>query len=230
MMETKFAGAGTNAAPRTTGGVRLRTVALPVEHGGWGFTLEPVVLGLALAPSVPALLLAAATLGAFLARHPLRLVLSDRRRGRRFPRTRAAERFVLLYGGAAAAAFFGALLTAPDYTFLLPLAAAAPLASVQVVCDWRGVNRSLAGELAGALSMALVATAAASAYGWEAAPAWALSAYVAARAVPSILYVRAWRGLMRPAPGSTAKRVGVLEILYGALAVAAYTLGHYTRL
>ena len=26
--------------------VRVRTVALPVEHGGWGLTLEPVALGL----------------------------------------------------------------------------------------------------------------------------------------------------------------------------------------
>ena len=28
------------------GGVRLKTVALPTEHGGWGITLEPVLLGL----------------------------------------------------------------------------------------------------------------------------------------------------------------------------------------
>jgi hypothetical protein len=27
----------------------LRAVALPTEHGGWGFTLEPIVLGLAVA-------------------------------------------------------------------------------------------------------------------------------------------------------------------------------------
>lgn len=31
--------------------VKLRTVALPAEHGGWGFLFEPIVLGLLLAPT-----------------------------------------------------------------------------------------------------------------------------------------------------------------------------------
>ena len=35
-------------------GVRLKTLALPTEHGGWGITLEPVVLGLLVAPTVAA--------------------------------------------------------------------------------------------------------------------------------------------------------------------------------
>ncbi|MDX2007394.1 MAG: hypothetical protein SFU83_19325 [Meiothermus sp.] len=30
--------------------VPLRSVALPNEHGGWGFTLEPILLGLLVAP------------------------------------------------------------------------------------------------------------------------------------------------------------------------------------
>ena len=33
----------------------LRSVAVPTEHGGWGLTAEPVVLGLAVAPSAAAL-------------------------------------------------------------------------------------------------------------------------------------------------------------------------------
>jgi len=28
----------------------LKTVALPVEHGGWGMLAEPLVMGLVLAP------------------------------------------------------------------------------------------------------------------------------------------------------------------------------------
>ena len=34
------------AAPRAKQRSPLRTVALPSEHGGWGLTLEPVLLGL----------------------------------------------------------------------------------------------------------------------------------------------------------------------------------------
>lgn len=66
-------------------GVRVRTVALPVEHGGWSLTLEPVALGLLVAPSRAGFLLAVATVGAFLLRHPLKIVADDRRRGRRGP-------------------------------------------------------------------------------------------------------------------------------------------------
>ena len=103
-----------------TNGVRIKTVALPTEHGGWGITLEPVLLGLLVAPSVAGACLALATVGAFLARHPFKIVAGDRRRGRRFARTPVAERFTILYGGAALASFTLAIVTAQKFVFLLP--------------------------------------------------------------------------------------------------------------
>ena len=48
--------------------VRIRSIALPTEHGGWGFTLEPILLGLLVAPSAAAWEISAAALGIFLAR------------------------------------------------------------------------------------------------------------------------------------------------------------------
>ena len=60
----------------------LRGVALPSEHGGWGLTLEPGLLGLLVAPSVAGACLAVAAVVAFVARTPLKLALVDRRRGR----------------------------------------------------------------------------------------------------------------------------------------------------
>jgi hypothetical protein len=53
--------------------VSWRALALPVEHGGWGFVVEPLVLGLVLVPSGAGACLAGAALAAFLVRHPLRL-------------------------------------------------------------------------------------------------------------------------------------------------------------
>ena len=38
-----------------TASVPLKSVALPTEHGGWGFTLEPLLLGLLLSPGLPTL-------------------------------------------------------------------------------------------------------------------------------------------------------------------------------
>ena len=92
-------------------GVRIRTVALPNEHGGWGLALEPVALGLLVAPSPAGFFLAVATLGAFLKRHPFKIVAGDRRRGRRFPRTAVAERFALLYACLALAGLLAAATT-----------------------------------------------------------------------------------------------------------------------
>ena len=69
----------------------LRSVALPTEHGGWGLTLESVVLGLAVRWSAPGAVLAVAAFLAFLARTPLKVVLVDLRRHRVLPRTRPAR-------------------------------------------------------------------------------------------------------------------------------------------
>ena len=74
------------AAPRAKQRSTLRTVALPSEHGGWGLTLEPVLLGLLVAHSVSALCIGLAAVLAFLARTPLKLAVVDARRGRTLER------------------------------------------------------------------------------------------------------------------------------------------------
>lgn len=172
-------------------GVRLKIVALPAEHGGWGLALEPLILGLCVAPNLPGLFLALATVAAFLTRHPLKIVAGDRRRGRRFPRTPVAERFVLAYATLALLGFGLALTTAPTI-FLWPLLLAAPFAIIQLGHDVQGRSRELLPELSGAMAMAAVSASIALAAGWSLTHAltlWALLA--AARVGPSILYVRA---------------------------------------
>ena len=73
----------------------LRSVALPTEHGGWGLTLEPALLGLLVAPSWAGACLAAAAFVAFLVRTPLKTVLVDRYRRRRLEHG-VADRVVVL--------------------------------------------------------------------------------------------------------------------------------------
>lgn len=209
---------GAERAPRTQQGVRLKTLALPTEHGGWGITLEPVVLGLLVAPSAAGAGLALATLGAFLARHPLKIVAGDRRRGRRFARTPYAERFTLLYASVALAGFVLAVFAAKEYAFLLPLASAAPLASVQLWYDAKGRSRGLLPEVAGSLAMGSVACSMAllGGAGWPLALGlWAL---LAARFVPAILYVRARLDVLH---GKESARLP--SLLAHVLALAATT-------
>jgi hypothetical protein len=197
-------------------------VALPVEHGGWSLTLEPVALGLLVAPSPAGFLLALATAGAFLARHPFKIVAADRRHGRRFPRTAVAERFLLLYGGVALASGLAAAAAAPGYSFLLPLLAALPFASAQLAYDAVGRGRSLFPELAGSFGLAAVAPAIAMAGGWSLIPSLGLWALLAARALPSILYVRARLRLLHGQAPSAVPTVAAHIAALASVALLAW--------
>ena len=99
-----------SAIPQAAPPVRLRSLALPAEHGSWGFLLEPIALALLLCPTRAGAWLAVAAACAFLARHPLKLVLGDRRRGSVAPRTAVAARMALAYAAGALAAEPGLLL------------------------------------------------------------------------------------------------------------------------
>jgi hypothetical protein len=179
--------------------VSLRSVALPVEHGGWGLLAEPLLIGLALAPSRAGLGFTLAALGAFLARHPLKLLLADRRRRVRYPRTTMAERAAAAYGALAIAGAAVALRSAPSAAWW-PLLLAAPLGAGQLWYDARHQGRRLAPELLGGAALGSTAAALALAGGWPAKVAAALWALMALKAVTSVLYVRARLRLDRGQP------------------------------
>lgn len=170
--------------------VLWKPVALPVEHGGWGFLAEPVALGLVLAPGAAGTTLALAALAAFLARHPFRLWLSDWRKGARYPRTRLAAGFAAGYAGLAVLLLIAASVLAP-LPFWPALLAAAPIGLVALASDARGRSRDALAEVAGAAALGATATAIALAGGAAPAFAWTAWALLALRAVTSVLYVRA---------------------------------------
>jgi len=168
---------------------RLRPVALPVEHGGWGFTLEPVLLGMLVAPSWAGGALGAFALAAFLTRHPLKLWLTDVLAQRQYARTRSARRFALLYGASASAALWLAARSARG-AFWGPLLLALPLAVAQLGFEIRLQARNLATELAGAVAMGALAPAIVLAAGLDPQAAYGLWLVMAARAVAAVFYAR----------------------------------------
>lgn len=170
--------------------VRLRPIALPAEHGGWSFLLEPILLGWLVAWSGAGLWYGVGMFFAFMTRHPLKLALSDRRKGQRLARTPYAERFALGYGVITLTAFALALITG-GLTPFAPLLIALPLFALQAYWDAQGQSRSLYAELTAPLALAVIAVSITLAGGWTPAHAAALWAVIAARAIPSILYVRA---------------------------------------
>jgi len=231
----------------------LRPLALPFEHGAWGFLLEPIVLGMLIAPSVAGLFVAIGVVAAFLVRHPLRLALQDRKRGARYPRTAVCEAFAASYALVALIAFSLAGIEP-----LVPLLAVAPLALIQVFLN----GRSLAAETLGSLVAGASATAIVLAAHQPLTIALALWALVVARGIPSILYVRATLGrgnravmiaahvaavllaiaiaplpatfamvvlLARAVPNASklrAKEIGIREIAYGVLTVVLIAIGY----
>jgi hypothetical protein len=167
----------------------LRSVLVPSEHGGWGLTLEPVLLGLVVAPSWSGVCLGIAAAVLFLARTPTKVVLVDLHRRRHLPRTRVAAGAVGCYAAVLVACVAVPLLHAPATTWL-PLVLIAPLVGTELWFDMRSRGRRLTPELAGAVGIAGVATMIVLAGGESTSVAVACWVLLSARAVTSIINVR----------------------------------------
>lgn len=169
---------------------QLHRVAVPSEHGGWSLTLEPVLLGLLVAPSLAGTALGVAALLAFLARTPLKMATIDRRRDRRLARTALAERVATVEIAVLVTLLVVAWAVA-GHPFWVPLALAAPLVAVAFSYDVRSRSRRLLPELAGTIGIASVAAAIALAGGGAPSIAYGLWVVAASRAVATIPFVRA---------------------------------------
>ncbi|HZP28895.1 MAG TPA: YwiC-like family protein [Acidimicrobiia bacterium] len=206
-----------------------RAVAVPDEHGGWGLTAEPVLLGLLVAPSRAGAFLAVGALLAFVVRTPLKLVLVDHRRHRRLPRSRLAARVA----GAELTVLAGAATVATvlaGWDWWIPVAGAAPLVGVELWFDMRSRSRRLLPELCGAVGIAAAGASVALAGGAGARLAVALWLVLAARAVASIPFVRLQvrrlhRGTVRTAPGDLAQGAGAAVAIAAVLVDGAVTAG-----
>lgn len=178
-----------SSVPHKQSNVPAKMIALPVEHGAWGFLFEPLAAGLIIAPSIAAPFLSLLIVGAFLVRQPLKFLLGDWRQGRRLPRTDIAFRFVLIFGCIAAIGLLGSLFFAPVKVFA-PLAALIPPVIYLIIQDVARQTRQLLPELLAAFTLASSITVLALAGGFEYEFALALWAIMAARLIPSVLYVR----------------------------------------
>lgn len=196
-----------------------RSVALPNEHGGWGLTAEPALLGLLLAWSGAGVAIAVAALLAFLVRTPLKLVLVDLRRGRRLPRTGRAAVVVAAEGSALLLAVVVALVDA-GAAWLWPWLVAAPFFAIELWFDARSRSRRLLPEICGGVGMTACVAAIVLAGEGGTALAVAAALVLAGRAVASISFARVQVTRVRKDP--TPRRVSdVAQVVGVALAAAA---------
>lgn len=169
--------------------VPARSIALPVEHGAWGFLLEPSLAGLILAPSLAAPFILLLVVGGFLTRQPLKFLLGDFLQSKRLPRMVPAKRFTLIFGALTTVGLLGSLILAPVQSFI-PLAVVAPLVIYLIFQDVSRRTRDLLPELLAAITLACSVAVLTLADEWSFIAASALWAIMLARLIPSVLYVR----------------------------------------
>ena len=187
-------------------------MALPAEHGGWSLITEPIVLGLLVAPSIGGLFIGLTALSVFLARHPVKVAIGDRRKKRLLNRTSLADRFAILYI-TLAIIFFTIAIVTTSRAWLLAFIIAAPLVLVQLVYDALGHSRRLLPEIAGAVAVGSISSAIALAGGWPRATAFALWMIVACRHAPTILYLRVLLSRRRQPQAAVNRPVIVVQLL-----------------
>jgi hypothetical protein len=196
-----------------------RAVAIPTEHGGWGLTLEPVVLGLLLAGSWAGAAIGVAAFLAFLLRTPLKLAMVDRRRNRALDRTRLATRFALIELLLLTGLAFAALVAA-GWNWLVPVAIAAPLVAIELWFDIRSRSRRLIPELCGAVGISAVAASIVIAGDGSTRLAIAAWMILAARAIASIPFVRTQIARLHRGSAALAS-TDAFQLSAGAIALAA---------
>lgn len=172
--------------PRVVARTGWRDLVLPKEHGSWSLALEPVALGLLVAPSVAGGWLALATIAGFLCRRPLKITLCEPNPAR----SRAAFRTLAILASIAVGAFAGAVQTgyASWLGWIVPPVV---IGGFFLTFDLHNHGREQVAEVMGAAAFSLIAGAIVAAGDRPAATVVAVLAIAIARSVPTVLFVRA---------------------------------------
>lgn len=223
----------TATSSSATANTSFRSLVVPREHGSWSLALEPVALGLLVAPSLAGTFLAVAVVAGFFTRRPLKLAATLPPTE---PRRAAAFRWTLLFAAIALTALalsafpgIGGNTPSADWHALWPLLLAAPFGAAFLWFDLRGEMREAEAELAGTAAFALVPATFATLAGWSAAPALALAALMLARSLPTVLTVRTYLRFAKNKPATALPALASALVAFAiAITLAARALAPIT--
>ena len=209
------------AVPETLQLPRWREVVWPKEHGSWSLALEPLALGLLVAPSFGGAAFAVAVLAAFFARRPLRIAFADKRAERRL----AAKRAVIGCGAVALTAWFTAL-SMEGVAWLPWLIPSAVAGAAFLWFDLQSAGREQAAEIVGSVAFAWLPAVFAMLGGRSSAMAIAIGLVMLARSLPTVLTVRATvrarktgtRTIALPLTAAVVVALGTFGLSHAALA------------
>ncbi|MEO6001938.1 MAG: YwiC-like family protein [Opitutus sp.] len=165
---------------------RFPDLMMPKEHGSWSLALEPVALGLIIAPSIGGAWLAVAVIAGFFARRPLRIALQEHDLTRRDDAVTA----LALCATVALVAFSLALVdSGTRWTiWLVPTFLAG---AIFLFFDLNNHGRAEAAEIAGAAAFGSLPAAFVAIHDGSASIAIAAALVMLARVLPAVVGVRA---------------------------------------
>ena len=162
-------------------------LTLPKEHGSWSLALEPLALGILVAPSAAGGVLLLTAFAAFLLRRPLKIVLA----GKPDPRFWRAFAIAIALSLLAIAGLL-ATMTMGGIRNLWPLIPAAIAGLGFAWFDSRNESRQEAAELCGATAFGALPATFGTLAGWPVAESFALAAVMLVRSVSTVLFVRTY--------------------------------------
>ena len=132
----------------------LSKVALPKEHGAWGFVIEPLLLSLIVAFTIDGLLLALATFFMFLTTQPLK-VITTKSTSKNF---KSVAKVVLFFYILIAIILLMFPLFNAEFNLLFPFYVAVFILLIYKYAEFSNLSRNLFVELLPIFSMTLIAT------------------------------------------------------------------------
>ncbi len=194
---------------------KIRNIALPEEHGSWGFVLEPLILSLIVGWSKPGLFLALASFLLFLAHQPIRIILNKKKN--LLLRKKAGGIFFLYL--ALAGLFLGIVYQSADHYLLYPFLLALLLMGGFLLFELSGKARVITSEIIATVSIGFIAVAIVLLSGWSEVKAWAYFFLLLNRAVPTVLFIHERINVVRKQ--KVNKRIPITVAVIG-IAVALY--------
>jgi len=164
----------------------IRQAALPNEHGSWGFVLEPLILSLIVAYSLPGLLLAFCTFFMFLSHQPIKQLFKKKKNN---PYKKISIQFLIIYS-TAIIILFAVILSMVDINTLIPFVLSLIIMLNYLIILYKQKNRELIFELSAPFSISLVALSILLFNNWHIDFVLAFWIILLARSVPTTFYVR----------------------------------------
>ncbi|MGD9488818.1 MAG: YwiC-like family protein [Calditrichaceae bacterium] len=205
--------------------INLRKIALPQEHGSWGYTLEPVFLGLLIVFSFNGLILGIAAMAAFMSRNSLKIWLREKESGKNVIKARYARNFSIFYLLSGLIGF-GYVLLIAGQMLLIPMVMIFPLIIVYIIYDTLNQAKSLLPELSGAAAFAMMSSLIAMAGGWIIFDALFLWIISMGRSLTTTLYVRNRLNLRR----KEEARIGIQRLAHSAIIIIFIVLYYIKRI